>query len=276
MFVKNRQSKIVFNTAKIFVAFILVFWLVSTTGFAQNRQTYTPVQRTDSVGHTPAPIQRTAPGATPSTARAPTSQTNLQPLPVQNSVLGRNLKAVLDTVEFLLRPAGGGGGAFGPRNRPQINERRVQWNRALDTIETIAEPAKTDSLAMAYYFYGKGMIFRDKAWSGLFGRDSSVIFAREAIKNFELYAKIGLGNPTGVFESLAMMYYDFLTNSQRALEYLDRNLELNPRHIFTYVSKAQILRNIGRMGEACEVLQKATEIEHSQTIEMMMITYGCR
>jgi tetratricopeptide (TPR) repeat protein len=146
----------------------------------------------------------------------------------------------------------------------------------MDTLETIAQFTDTNDLAKSYYFYGQGLINRDKAWSGMFGRDSSIIFARESIKNFELYIQVGLGNPASTYEGMAMMYFDFLQNPNRALELLDRTLTLNPEQMYAYVSKAQILRNVGRDNDACNVLKYALEIRRLQILEVMMSNFGCR
>jgi len=250
------------TTTKFFVVFVLFFVFGFSTGFAQTRQTYVPVQRDRVVSE-----QRVASADAGSTAN---------PLPFRNDASGRHLRAILDTVELILRPVGGSSMMFNPSLRPIIDERRVKWQQAFDTIGTLARLINTDNLARAYYFYGQGMIYRDQAWSGLLGRDSSIVVAQQAIRHFESYIQIGLGNPATVYESLAMMYFDFLRNSARALEYLDRSISLNPRHVYAYVSKAQILRNIGRLLEACQVLRQAREIEPLQMIEMMMRGLECQ
>jgi tetratricopeptide (TPR) repeat protein len=196
------------------------------------------------------------------------------PIPVQNNAAGRMLRAKIDTVEFLLRPVEASD--FFTFRKPSRSERDVKWQRAFDSIETIAELAKTDSLAKAHYFFGKGLIYRDKAWSGLLGRDSSVFYARKAIQNFEDYIRLGFGNPAVVYESLAMMYFDFLKNPNQALQYLDLSLTANPNQVFVYVSKAQILQHLGRVEEVCDVLKRARRVERLQVVETMITNFGCR
>jgi len=248
------------NVAKFFATLVFAALLGNSEIFAQ------PQHRL------PPPSQRPAQQTETTT---PSNQTDDVALPFRNDASGRHLRAILDTVEFILRPTERASRAFNPRSQPTIEERRGNWQQAFDTIETIEKLIHSDDLAKAYYFYGKGIIYRDKAWSRLFGRDSSVIFARQAIDNFELLIQTGLGSSSTIYQSLAMLCFDFLNNPRTALIYLDRALTLNPNQIYTYVAKAQILRSIGRTEEACQTLRQAREIESLIVIEMMMSSYGC-
>jgi tetratricopeptide (TPR) repeat protein len=180
----------------------------------------------------------------------------------------------MDTVEKLLLPVDFSD-PFNFRRLSARGERQLRWRRALDTIETIARFVDTDTLAKAYYFYGRGMIFQDMAWSGMFIRDSSIMFARLAIRNFETYIQNRIGNPAPVYESLAMLYLDFLSDPNTALRRINRSLALDPRRVWALVSKAQILRTLGRHAEACETLRQAREIESLQIIDMMISSSGC-
>jgi tetratricopeptide (TPR) repeat protein len=262
--VKSEFAQTKYNTIvmKIFIVFGLIVCTNFSGIFAQSTQTYTPVRRPAQ----PASTLETTPARTVTT-----------PLPVvRNNEFGRMLRAQMDTIERLLVPTVDISNFATFRQQVGRNERRLRWQQARDTLETISPFTDTNDLAKAYYFYGKGIIFRDMAWSGHYGRDSSIIFARESIKNFEQYIQTELGNPAEVYEGMAMMFFDFLRNSSRALELLDESLALNPRQMYAYVSKVQILRNVGRMREACLVLRQALEIERLQVLEMMWTNYGCR
>jgi tetratricopeptide (TPR) repeat protein len=244
-----------------FIMFVLYVCLDFSVIFAQSTtQTYTPVKRD--------PVQ---------VAPTPPARGSIAPLPsVRTSDFGKMLKTKMDTIERLLIPTVDVSDLAVFRQQAGRNERRINWHRATDTLETIAEYTDTNDLAKAYYFYGKGIILRDKAWSGMFSRDSAIIFARQSIQNFELYIQLELGNPAEVYVSMAMMYFDFLKNPTQALDCIDQGIALNPKQVYAYVSKAQILRNIGRIRDACNVLRQAREIERLQVLDMMWANFECR
>ena len=218
--------------------------------------------------------QAARPSPQQTTATTQVVQIGLLPIPVRNNASGRSLRAVMDTVERLLLPVDFSD-PFSFRRLSAKGERQIRWRRALDTIETIARFVDSDTLAKAYYFYGKGMIFQDMAWSGMFIRDSAIIFARNAIRYFETYIQNRIGDPAPVYESLAMLYFDFLSDPNTALRRINRSLALDPRRVYAHISKATILRTMGRHAEACEALRRARQIESLQIIDMMISSFRC-
>ena len=198
-------------------------------------------------------------------------------IPQRTHATERDLRAILDTIEQLLLFGSSSNPADLFRNQAaNLNARQVRWNRAFEIIESIAVLADSSNFINAYYRFGRGLIYQSKAWSGLFLRDSAVFFAKKAVADYEAYLETGVVISYSVYESLAMLYFDFLRSPNTALRYLDRSLVKNPNRIYTYITRAQILRNIGRINDACQTLQRARTIEASQIIEMMIVSYGCR
>ena len=264
---------------KIIVTLVLISCLSSST-FAQRGSRQQPQQTSDAL----------------------VGERGLIALPTRNDASGIAAKNAFGAVQNILYASV----VSNPFNvtQPTKEERQIQWQRALDTIETLAvfvnpsaeaeSPAvpevqsgeqpdvqpnvfTPDPLVSAHYFLGKGMIYQEKVSSRLFTQDSATIFAKLAVDNFNAFIQTGaVQNSSFVYGWLPSLYFDFLNDPNNALLYLNKDIAVHPRNTFLFVTKSRILLSLGRTAEACETLKQANALGEEPVVIGMMRSIGCQ
>jgi tetratricopeptide (TPR) repeat protein len=205
-------------------------------------------------------------------------------LPTRNDSIGIILRRRFNAAQDILDSPfaqNRGLSSFGGFNEVSKETRLITWQQALDTMETLARfleppivskdsldtqsediplPASDfvpDRLVQTYHFMGKGIIYNNMVMSRMFDKDSAAIFAQLAVDNFEGFIQYGVGPTSIVYDAIINIYLNFLNDSQKTLMYINASLAVDPNQDFLYVRKAHVLRDMGRINEACDAMKRA-------------------
>jgi len=214
--------------------------------------------------------------------------------PARNDDAARTARAAFERMQYILTlpqavpAADQANEEFETLESSALEERQMQWQRAFNVMESLYEflrlPAEDgaavpsdftpDSLVLAYYLFGRGFIYNDMVFSGFFEDEEQIALVRNAAENLEDFVQVGIGPLFVAYNMLTEFYASFLNDLPHILRSINRTIANSPADPYLHLSRAEVLRQLGRYGEACAALRRASELGEEIT-DVLLDLFGC-
>ncbi len=202
--------------------------------------------------------------AQPNSEQQSTARQN-QTDPPRQDVTGIFIQGVIDTVGDLAL-------------RSSATQDKAKLLRALDLVESLNPYVGKDTLANRMYYPYKAAVLSRMVSSGVFDKDSTAMFGKEAIRMYDVCIEKRLGDLLFSCTDAGALAYDILGNADLCIDYLDKAIALNPKNANSYMLKVQYLAKMNRLNEACATLKKMKDSKMSMganEVDNLFLYYEC-